>query len=136
MRDLAINAIAAAVAKDGKILNTVADRMMLGESVVAPHPVVVLEHAAKAETPIGRSVTEFLMTNAAKIAAPSSLELPEVFEADPYEKRCRVEFGEKPIRDAEGTATRRGLVAGWSKMTWRERHELLSAKKETESPWA
>jgi len=52
------------------------------ESITAPHQVAVLEHAARAEAPIGRSVAEFLMTNAAKIAVPSSLESPEGVETD------------------------------------------------------
>ena len=104
-----------------------------GVTIEAPHPVVVLEHAARAEAPIGRSVTEFLMTNAAKIVpASSSLESTEA-DDDPYEKRCRAEFGRKALGQAAGD---KPGVRGWAKMNWQQRYEVLKEIESRASEWA
>ena len=75
------------------------------------------------------------MANAAKISAPSNLELPEETE-DPYERRCLSEFGQKAIIDAGGTNIKPGLIRGWAKLNWSERYDALKNKMEIEEGWA
>lgn len=98
------------------------------ETVESGHSPAVLEHAARAEAPFGRSATAFLLENTAKVGnLDQNAGLPADLEpGDPFEARCRVEFGEKVMLNAAK------YVPRWAKMTWEQRHEALVAKKEAE----
>lgn len=94
------------------------------EDIATAYAPTVLEHAAKAEAPIGRSVTEFLMQQAPKISSVSPVE-PQV-TTDEWEVACIDEFGSKALTVASKNIPR------WDRLNWKQRHETLIEKRERE----
>jgi len=94
------------------------------ENIVTAYTPTVLEHAAKADAPIGRSVADFLMQQAPKIASIAVVE-PQA-PTDEWEAMCMGEFGAKALLIAGKNVPR------WERMTWEQRHEALIQKRERE----
>jgi hypothetical protein len=99
------------------------------EDVPCAHPAVVVEAAAKASAPFGRSVADFLLSAKPKIAP---VVVAEPKPVDEWQARCVQEFGERIVGQAA-----KG-VQGWGKLSWQRRHEALCEKREREqgNGWA
>lgn len=82
-----------------------------------------LEHAARAESPIGKSVTEFLLKNPPKVAA-AVIDEPVKSTVDEWNERCIQDFGQKVLLAAVKNVPR------WERMTWQQRHEHLKTQRE------
>lgn len=94
------------------------------QAIASAYPATVLEHAAKAEAPIGKSVTEFLLNTAPKIADRPDPSIRLSADGDEWEKRCVLDFGGAVLEKAF-----RG-VPGWKKMTWEQRHAKLKEQQD------
>lgn len=93
------------------------------EAIQSTYPTSALEAAAQAEAPIGRSVTEFLLKTAPRIADKSvdATDKP----GDEWQSRCVLDFGNKILELAARS------MPGWKKMTWEQRHTRLKEQKES-----
>lgn len=91
------------------------------EPVTSGHPIPVLELAAQAEAPIGRSVTDFLLKNPPRVAVDAILPEEEAPEVEDWQKRCREDFG-KAITERVGRE--------WKKLTWEQRHAKLKEQRD------
>lgn len=95
------------------------------QAIQSAYPQSVLEHAAKAEAPIGKSVTEFLLKTAPKITIHQELDILLPGHDDPdYEGRCIKDFGKKILEQAARS------LPGWKKLTWEQRHAKLKEQRD------
>lgn len=104
----------------------------IDEIVRTSYPPSVLEHAAKAEAPIGKSVTEFLLKTTPKIDTRSGAAIQALVGeglTDDWERRCVLDFGKKILDQAARS------LPGWKKMTWEQRHAKLKEQKEGQDGW-
>lgn len=101
-------------------------------SVMSAYTPTALEHAAKAEAPIGRSVTDFLLNNPPRVSVDMAQDRgvfievteTEVVEIDGWHAQCLQDFGVKVLTTAAKSVPR------WERMNWQQRHEFLKAQKE------
>lgn len=105
--------------------------------VTPNHAPTALEHAARAEAPIGKSVTEFLLENPPKVQGdPRSIvgfargDSEEILvvaaPVDEWQDKCLKAFGAKVMASAARSIPR------WDRMSWEQRHEFLKAQQESQ----